>query len=106
MRREGPPATDDPFEMESDVVREYGQRARVKRRALEQKPTEKVTGTTPETGEPFTRMMSPYQMRDPFVTGPSAMQSGRLKCGDLVLMASVGAGFTVGSLLLRWGAKH
>jgi 3-oxoacyl-[acyl-carrier-protein] synthase-3 len=28
---------------------------------------------------------------------------GRLKKGDLVLLASVGAGFTVGSVLVRWG---
>jgi 3-oxoacyl-[acyl-carrier-protein] synthase III len=32
-----------------------------------------------------------------------AVSSGRLKRGDLVLLASVGAGFTVGSVLLRWG---
>ena len=31
-----------------------------------------------------------------------ARSSGRLKKGDLVLLASVGAGFTVGSVLLRW----
>jgi 3-oxoacyl-[acyl-carrier-protein] synthase-3 len=31
-----------------------------------------------------------------------AMKQGRLKKGDLVLLASVGAGFTVGSVLLRW----
>ena len=31
-----------------------------------------------------------------------ARASGRLKHGDLVLLASVGAGFTVGSILLRW----
>jgi 3-oxoacyl-[acyl-carrier-protein] synthase III len=31
-----------------------------------------------------------------------AIQDGRLKRGDLVLLASVGAGFTVGSVLLRW----
>jgi len=31
-----------------------------------------------------------------------ARQQGRLKRGDLVLLASVGAGFTVGALLLRW----
>ena len=31
-----------------------------------------------------------------------ARRSGRLKKGDLVLLASVGAGFTVGSVLLRW----
>jgi 3-oxoacyl-[acyl-carrier-protein] synthase III len=31
-----------------------------------------------------------------------AMAQGRLKKGDLVLLASVGAGFTVGAVLLRW----
>jgi 3-oxoacyl-[acyl-carrier-protein] synthase III len=31
-----------------------------------------------------------------------AMKDGRLKRGDLVLLASVGAGFTVGSVLLKW----
>ncbi len=32
-----------------------------------------------------------------------AVRSGRLKHGDLVVLASVGAGFTVGSVLMRWG---
>ena len=32
-----------------------------------------------------------------------AASDGRLKRGDLVVLASVGAGFTVGSVLLRWG---
>jgi 3-oxoacyl-[acyl-carrier-protein] synthase III len=32
-----------------------------------------------------------------------AIRSGRLKKGHLVLLASVGAGFTVGAVLLRWG---
>ena len=32
-----------------------------------------------------------------------AVDDGRLKHGDLVLLCSVGAGFTVGSVLLRWG---
>ncbi|HXE79401.1 MAG TPA: beta-ketoacyl-ACP synthase III [Vicinamibacterales bacterium] len=32
-----------------------------------------------------------------------AIEEGRLKKGDLVLLASVGAGFTVGGVLLRWG---
>jgi len=32
----------------------------------------------------------------------SARQQGRLKKGDLVVIASVGAGFTVGATLLRW----
>ena len=31
-----------------------------------------------------------------------AIREGRLKQGDLVLLASVGAGFTVGAVLLRW----
>ena len=31
-----------------------------------------------------------------------AVRQGRLKNGDLVLLASVGAGFTVGAVLLRW----
>src|SRR5580692_10018869 len=32
----------------------------------------------------------------------TARQEGKLKKGDLVLLASVGAGFTVGAALLRW----
>jgi len=32
----------------------------------------------------------------------TAMEEGRLKKGNLVLLASVGAGFTVGATLLRW----
>jgi 3-oxoacyl-[acyl-carrier-protein] synthase-3 len=32
-----------------------------------------------------------------------AICSGRLKKGNLVLLASVGAGFTIGAVLLRWG---
>ena len=35
-----------------------------------------------------------------------ALEQGRLKRGDLVLLASVGAGFTVGAVLLRWGLKE
>ena len=31
-----------------------------------------------------------------------AIESGRLKKGDLVLMAAVGAGYTVGASLWRW----
>jgi len=34
-----------------------------------------------------------------------AISDGRLKKGDLVVLASVGAGFTVGAILLRWGLK-
>jgi len=32
----------------------------------------------------------------------TAVEQGRLKKGDVILMASVGAGFTVGATLLRW----
>jgi 3-oxoacyl-[acyl-carrier-protein] synthase-3 len=32
----------------------------------------------------------------------TALDEGRLRRGDLVLLASVGAGFTVGAVLLRW----
>ena len=32
-----------------------------------------------------------------------AVADGRLKKGNLVLLTSVGAGFTVGAVLLRWG---
>ncbi len=32
----------------------------------------------------------------------TALEEGRLKKGDLVLLAAVGAGFTVGATLLRW----
>ncbi len=34
----------------------------------------------------------------------TAVEQGKLKQGSLVLLASVGAGFTVGATLLRWGA--
>jgi 3-oxoacyl-[acyl-carrier-protein] synthase-3 len=34
-----------------------------------------------------------------------AVSDERLKRGDLLLMVSVGAGFTVGALLLRWGLR-
>jgi 3-oxoacyl-[acyl-carrier-protein] synthase III len=33
----------------------------------------------------------------------TARREGHLKKGDLVLLASVGAGFTVGAVLMRWG---
>ena len=35
-----------------------------------------------------------------------AVADGRLKKGDLLLIASVGAGFTVGALLMRWGLRE
>ena len=36
----------------------------------------------------------------------TAIEDRRLKKGDLLLMVSVGAGFTVGSMLMRWGLKE
>ncbi|MGQ0735330.1 MAG: beta-ketoacyl-ACP synthase III [Acidobacteriota bacterium] len=35
-----------------------------------------------------------------------AVKDGRLSRGDLVLLASVGAGFTVGAVLMRWGSVN
>jgi 3-oxoacyl-[acyl-carrier-protein] synthase III len=35
-----------------------------------------------------------------------AVEQRRLKEGDLLLLASVGAGFTVGAVLMRWGLKQ
>ena len=35
----------------------------------------------------------------------TAIETGKLKKGSLVLMASVGAGFTVGAALLRWAFR-
>ena len=35
-----------------------------------------------------------------------AVNDGRLERGDLLLMVSVGAGFTVGAMLMRWGLKR
>jgi 3-oxoacyl-[acyl-carrier-protein] synthase-3 len=32
----------------------------------------------------------------------TAVEEGKLKKGDLVLLAAVGAGFSVGAALLRW----
>jgi 3-oxoacyl-[acyl-carrier-protein] synthase-3 len=32
----------------------------------------------------------------------TAREEGKMKKGDLVLLAAVGAGFTVGTTLLRW----
>jgi 3-oxoacyl-[acyl-carrier-protein] synthase-3 len=33
----------------------------------------------------------------------TAVEEGKLKKGNLILLTSVGAGFTVGSVLVRWG---
>ncbi len=57
-------------------------------------PLEKVVVNIQEYGN-TTAATIPLALHD-------AVKDGRLKKGDLVLLASVGAGFTVGSVLLRW----
>lgn len=57
-------------------------------------PPEKVVVNIQEYGN-TTAATIPLALHD-------AVKDGRLKKGDLVLLASVGAGFTVGSVLLRW----
>lgn len=78
-RYEGPPATEDPFEMEAPVVQEFGRRAGARRRSLMEKPTETLTGTDPATGAPFTQRVSPYDLITPRTTGPTASQRGTLE---------------------------
>ena len=36
----------------------------------------------------------------------TALDQKRLKAGDLVLLAAVGAGFTVGTVLVRWSGVN
>ncbi len=57
-------------------------------------PAEKVVINIERFGN-TTAATIPLAMQD-------AVADGRLKKGDLVLLASVGAGFTVGAVLLRW----
>jgi 3-oxoacyl-[acyl-carrier-protein] synthase-3 len=61
-------------------------------------PTEKVVINIERFGN-TTAGTIPLALHD-------ALQDGRLRRGDLVLLASVGAGFTVGAVLLRWGLKQ
>jgi 3-oxoacyl-[acyl-carrier-protein] synthase III len=58
-------------------------------------PTEKVIINIERFGN-TTAATIPLALND-------AVCSGRLKKGNLVLLASVGAGFTVGAVLVRWG---
>ena len=57
-------------------------------------PEEKVSSTSNAYGN-TTAATIPLALAD-------AVAEKRLKKGDLVLLASVGAGFTVGAVLLRW----
>ena len=47
-------------------------------------------------------VQQPLDRQRPALALADAVADGRLKKGNLVLLASVGAGFTVGSVLLRW----
>ena len=61
-------------------------------------PTEKVVINVEKFGN-TTAATIPLALND-------AVNDKRLKRGDLLLMVSVGAGFTVGALLLRWGLRE
>ena len=63
-----------------------------------QLPVEKVVINVEQFGN-TTAATIPLALND-------AVADKRLKRGDLLLMVSVGAGFTVGALLLRWGLKE
>ena len=58
-------------------------------------PVEKVVINVEEFGN-TTAATIPLALND-------AIKDGRVKRGDRVLLASVGAGFTVGAVLMRWG---
>jgi 3-oxoacyl-[acyl-carrier-protein] synthase III len=57
-------------------------------------PDEKVAVSIDRYGN-TTAATLPLGMRD-------AVAEGRLKKGDLLLLVTVGAGYTTGSILLRW----
>ena len=67
-----------------------------------------ITATADRLGLPAERVIINIDRYGNTTAGtiPLAMQTaieeGRMKNGDLVLLASVGAGFTVGATLLRW----
>jgi 3-oxoacyl-[acyl-carrier-protein] synthase-3 len=67
-----------------------------------------ITATAERLGMPMDRVIVNIGEYGNTTAGtiPLAMQTaldeGKLKKGDLVLLASVGAGFTVGATLLRW----
>jgi 3-oxoacyl-[acyl-carrier-protein] synthase-3 len=58
-------------------------------------PDEKVSVTIDRYGN-TTAATIPLGLQD-------SVEKGRLKKGDLVLLVTVGAGYTTGSVLLRWG---
>jgi hypothetical protein len=72
------PADNDPFANSPIEVRELGERAGVRRRALREKPTETVTGTN-DLGAEFTQMLSPYALQEPFATSPTSARQGALE---------------------------
>lgn len=68
-----------------------------------------ITAAAERLGLPESKIMINLEMYGNTTAGTiplalaDAVAQHRLKKGDLVLLASVGAGFTVGSVLLRWG---
>jgi 3-oxoacyl-[acyl-carrier-protein] synthase-3 len=68
-----------------------------------------ITAAAERLGLPESKVMINLEMYGNTTAGTiplalaGAVAEGRLKKGDLVLLASVGAGFTVGAVLLRWG---
>jgi 3-oxoacyl-[acyl-carrier-protein] synthase-3 len=84
----------DPFELDLFVSHQANRRiiqAAADRLGL---PPEKVVINLERYGN-TTAATIPLALAD-------AVNDGRLKKGDLVLLASVGAGFTAGAMLLRW----
>ena len=67
-----------------------------------------ITAAADRLGLPESKVMLNLEMYGNTTAGTiplalaDARRQGRLKNGDLVLLAAVGAGFTVGSVLLRW----
>jgi hypothetical protein len=57
----------------------------------------------PEKGDSSTSSVRQHDGGDDSARAERRDPLGPLKKGQLVLLASVGAGFTVGAVLLRWG---
>jgi 3-oxoacyl-[acyl-carrier-protein] synthase-3 len=67
-----------------------------------------ITATAERLGMPLERVIINIEKYGNTSAGTiplameTAVEEGKLKKGDLVLLAAVGAGFTVGTVLLRW----
>ena len=67
----------DPYVEFTPEVREYGDLAKTRRRTLENAPTEKITGKTPE-GADFVQLVTKGALAAPFKTSPTSAEQGRL----------------------------